>query len=143
MEFNCHVIRGKLNLRAQVALFVNYDDTSITVNMVAITILCLCVIAEQSCDLQQLSDCCHSCQGCFLLLLLKQHLKKSYGLSDRLIQYYYYPMDCLLMKVQLNYLSLPIASARSILPLSPTRPTTKWPIVRESWCLTLSKWWTW
>ncbi len=40
-------------------------------------------VVEQNCDLHMLSECCHSCQGCFLLLLLKQHLKKSFGLSDR------------------------------------------------------------
>ena len=41
--------------------------------------------AQQSCDLHQLSECCHSCHGCSLLLLLKQHIKKSYGLSDTLV----------------------------------------------------------
>lgn len=43
------------------------------------------LLAQQSCDVQQLSECCHSCQGCFLLLLLKQHLKRCYGLTDRYI----------------------------------------------------------
>lgn len=45
-------------------------------------------LSQQSCDLRQLADCCHSCQGCFLLLLLKQHLKKTYGLSDSKCQSY-------------------------------------------------------
>ena len=46
-------------------------------------------VAQQSCDLRQLSECCHSCQGCSLLLLLKQHIKKSYGLSDTLVNTLY------------------------------------------------------
>ena len=45
--------------------------------------------AQQSCDLHQLSECCHSCHGCSLLLLLKQHIKKSYGLSDTLVNTLY------------------------------------------------------
>jgi len=37
----------------------------------------------KDCNMKYLSDCCFSSQGCYLLLLLKQNLKKSFGLSDR------------------------------------------------------------
>ncbi|XP_064386068.1 nipped-B-like protein isoform X2 [Halichondria panicea] len=45
-------------------------------------------LSQQPCDLSQLIDCCRSSQGCVLLLLLKQHLKKCYGLSDSKCQKY-------------------------------------------------------
>ena len=41
------------------------------------------VLAQQNYNLQQLNECCRSCQGCVLLLVLKQHLKKCYGLTDK------------------------------------------------------------
>ena len=34
-------------------------------------------------DLSALNECCSSSQGCMLLLVLKQHLKQLYGLSDK------------------------------------------------------------
>lgn len=34
-------------------------------------------------DASQLQACITAAQGCFLLLVLKQHLKDVYGLSDR------------------------------------------------------------
>lgn len=36
-------------------------------------------------DVAQLQACITAAQGCLLLLMLKQHIKDIYGLSDRLI----------------------------------------------------------
>ena len=60
-----------------------HKQTAKPPNLIQYHLLVSLLIAQQSCDVQQLSECCHSCQGCFLLLLLKQHLKRCYGLTDR------------------------------------------------------------
>ena len=42
-----------------------------------------CVGQRITGDLSLLNECCSSSQGCMLLLVLKQHLKQLYGLSDK------------------------------------------------------------
>ncbi|XP_019855038.1 PREDICTED: nipped-B-like protein isoform X1 [Amphimedon queenslandica] len=45
-------------------------------------------LSQNSYDLKQLNDCCRSSLGCILLLLLKQHLRQVYALSDKKCQEY-------------------------------------------------------
>ncbi|CAI8012871.1 Nipped-B-like protein [Geodia barretti] len=45
-------------------------------------------LSQRGCDLAHLAECCRSSQACFLLLLLKQHLKRMCGLTDSKCQQY-------------------------------------------------------
>jgi cohesin loading factor subunit SCC2 len=45
-------------------------------------------LSQRGCDMAQLADSCRCSHACFLLLLLKQHLKRMYGLTDAKCQQY-------------------------------------------------------
>ena len=71
--------------------------------------VCTCVSQRVTGDLSALNECCSSSQGCMLLLVLKQHLKKLFGLSDKFV------FTCTVFVI-INFPFL-IASANNILQL--------------------------
>ena len=68
-----------------VPLYIHVQCHAIPTIMCVCVCVCVCVCSAQgdACSVDQLAGCCHDSQGCLLLLLLKQHLKKLYALSDR------------------------------------------------------------
>ena len=65
--------------------------------------VCTCVGQRVTGDLSALNECCSSSQGCMLLLVLKQHLKQLFGLSDKFVFY-----TCTVLLIQDNQLSVPL-----------------------------------
>ena len=78
--------------------------------------VCTCVSQRVTGDLSALNECCSSSQGCMLLLVLKQHLKQLFGLSDKFV------FTCTVFIIQDYQLPVPYSKCQQY---SPAEASTK------------------